>query len=100
LGEAKDFSKVVDAESSLKSGNSTASGSIEVSVDGAEVNTLCDHGNSLTNDLNNVVQAKGIGGLSANTLNKADELGSQSDGIRESRLNLENKLFSFIYNEM
>lgn len=89
LREVEDLGEVLDAKSTLKSRNSTAGGSVEVCVDGAEVNTLGDHGNGLTNNLDNVVKAKVISGLGADSINKADKLGSQSDGVRESSLDLE-----------
>lgn len=87
LGKTKDLSKVVDTKSSLKGRKSTASGSIEICVDGAEVNTLCYHGKGLTNDLDNVVNADDSSDLALNTLDKADKLSSQGDG--ENSLNLE-----------
>lgn len=98
--EAKNLSEVVDAESDLEAGNGTAGGSVEVSVDSVQANALGNHGDGLTNNLDNVVQAKGIGSLSTNAINKADELGSQGGGVRKSTLDLENKLLSFVYRGM
>jgi hypothetical protein len=98
--EAENLSEVVDAKSSLEAGDGTTGGSVEVSVDSVQVNALGNHGDSLTNDLDDVVKAKGISSLSTNTVNKADELGSQGGGVRKSTLDLENKMFSFVYHGM
>lgn len=98
--EAENLSKVVDAKSSLEADNGTASGSVEVGVDSVQVNALGNHGDGLTNDLDDVVQAKGIGSLSADAVNKADELGGQGGGSGKSTLDLENKLFSIVYQGM
>lgn len=98
--EAENLSKVVDAKSSLEADNGTASGSVEVGVDSIQVNTLGNHGDGLTNDLDDVVQAKGIGSLSTDAVNKADELGGQGGGGGKSTLDLENKLFSIMYRGM
>lgn len=98
--EAENLSEVVDAKSSLEADNGTAGGSVEVSVDSVQVNALGDHGDGLTDDLDNVVEAKSIGSISANTVNKADELGGQGGGLGKSTLDLENELFSFVYRGM
>lgn len=98
--EAENLSEVVDAKSSLEADNGTAGGSVEVSVDSVQVDALGNHGDGLTDDLDNVVEAKSIGSISANTVNKADELGGQGGGGGKSTLDLENKLFSFVYHGM
>lgn len=92
--EAENLSEVVDAKSSLEADNGTAGSSVEVGVDSVQVNALRNHGDGLTNDLDDVVQAKSIGSLSADAVNKADELGGQGGCGGKSTLDLENKLFS------
>lgn len=87
--EAKNLSEVADAKSRLEAGDGAAGGSAEVSVDSVQVNTLGNHGEGLTNDLDDVVQAKGIGSVGTNAVNKADELVSQGGGVRKCRLDLE-----------
>lgn len=87
LDEAKDLRQVGDAKSNLEGDDLAVGGSVEVGVDSVEVDTLGNHGKSLTNDLDNVVDVDGGGDLALNTVDKADELLSQ--GNLDDRLDLE-----------
>lgn len=79
LDEAKDLRQVVDAESNLEGDDLAAGGSLEVGVDSSQVDTLGNHGKSLSDDLDNVVDVDGGSDLALNTVDKADELLGQGD---------------------
>lgn len=87
LDEAKDLRQVGDAKSHLEGGKLAAGGSVQVGVDSVQVDALSNHGKSLTNNLDNVVDVGGGSDLALNTLGEADELGSQGNG--EDSLDLE-----------